>query len=132
MKFANFLIILVFLNSCGGPLSGTLLTPDRVASILADIVIESNTGKKISEHALSSLTEKDCKFKLNDINNICIERSVVSLLDAVEKNKTQIRTKVAEKLNLNKTSDKTNQAQLFADPIEILRERIKSLNLETN
>lgn len=132
MKLTNFLVIFIFLNSCAAPLSGTLLTPDRVASILADIVIESNTGKKISEHALSSLTEKDCKFKLSDINSICIERNVASLLDAVEKNKTQIRTKVAEKLNLNKTSDKTNQAQLFADPIEILRERIKSLNLETN
>jgi len=132
MKFTNFLVIFMFLNSCGAPLSGTLLTPDRVASILADIVIESNTGKKISEHALSSLTEKDCKFKLSDVNSICIERNVASLLDAIEKNKTQIRTKVTEKLNLKKTSDKTNQAQLFADPIEILRERIKNLNLETN
>jgi len=132
MKLANFLVILLFLNSCGTPLSGTLLTPDRVASILADIAIEANTGKKISEHALSSLTEKDCKIKLRDFNNICIERNVGSLLDAVEKNKTQIRTKVTEKLNLKKTSDKTNQVQLFADPIEILRERIKNLNLETN
>jgi uncharacterized iron-regulated protein len=132
MKLTNFLVIFMFLNSCSAPLSGTLLTPDRVASILADIVIESNTGKKISEHALSSLTEKDCKLKLSDINNICIERNVASLLDAVEKNKTQIRIKVTEKLNLSKTSDKTNQTQLFADPIEILRERIKSLNLETN
>jgi uncharacterized iron-regulated protein len=132
MKLTNFLVIFMFLNSCSAPLTGTLLTPDRVASILADIVIESNTGKKISEHALSSLTEKDCKLKLSDINNICIERNVASLLDAVEKNKTQIRIKVTEKLNLSKTSDKTNQTQLFADPIEILRERIKSLNLETN
>jgi len=132
MKFRDFLVIFVFLNSCSAPLSGTLLTPERVVSILADIVVESNTGKKISEHALSSLTEKDCKFKLSDVNSICIERNVASLLDAVEKNKTQIRTKVAEKLNLNKTLDKTNQAHLFADPIEILKERIKNLNLETN
>jgi len=132
MKFRNFLVIFMFLNSCSTPLSGTLLTPERFASILADIVIEANTGKKISEHALSSLTEKDCKFKLSDVNNICIERNVASLLDAVEKNKTQIRTKVEEKFNLNKTLDKTNQAQLFADPIEILRERIKNLNLNTN
>jgi len=132
MKFRDFLVIFVFLNSCSAPLSGTLLTPERVVSILADIVVESNTGKKISEHALSSLTEKDCKFKLSDVNSICIERNVASLLDAVEKNKTQIRTKVAEKLNLNKTLDKTNQAHLFVDPIEILKERIKNLNLETN
>jgi len=132
MKFKNFLVLFIFLNSCGASLNGTFLTPERVVSILADIVIESNTGKKISEHALSSLTEKDCKFKLSDVNNICIERNVTSLLDVVEKNKTQIRTKVSEKLNLNKTSDKINQAQLFADPIEILRERIKNLNLETN
>jgi len=132
MKLTNFLVIFMFLTSCTPPISGTLLTPDRVASILADIVIESNTGKKISEHALSSLTEKDCKFKLSDINSICIERNVASLLDAVEKNKTQIRIKVTEKLNLKKNSDKTDQVQLFADPIEILRERIKNLNLETN
>jgi len=132
MKLTNFFLIFIFLNSCTAPLSGTLLTPDRVASIFADIVIEANTGKKISEHALSSLTEKDCKIKLSDINSICIERNVASLLDAIEKNKTQIRTKVTEKLNSNKTSDKTNQAQQFADPIEILRERIKNLNLETN
>jgi len=132
MKFRNFFVLFMFLNSCGAPLSGNLLTPEKVASILADIVIESNTGKKISEHTLSNLTDKDCKFKLSDIDNICIERNVASLLDAVEKNKTQIRIKVTEKLNLNKTSDKTNQAKLFADPIEILRERIKNLNLETN
>jgi len=132
MKLTNFLIVFIFLNNCSAPLSGNLLTPERVASILADIVIESNTGKKISEHALSSLTSKDCKFNLNDIHNVCIEKNVTSLLDVVEKNKTQIINKVAEKLNLNKTSDNANAIQLFADPIEILRERIKSLNLETN
>jgi len=132
MKLANFLTIFVLFSSCTAPLSGTLLTPDRIASILADIAIETNTGKKISEHALSSLTEKDCKFKLSDINNICIERNEASLLNVIEKNKTLIRTKVTEKLNLNKTTDNSNRAQLFADPIEILRERIKNLNLETN
>jgi len=132
MKPINFLIIFILLYSCGAPLTGTLLTPDRIASIMADIVIETNTGKKISEHALSNLTQKDCKLKLSDINNICIENNVTSLLDVVEKNKTQIRTKVTEKLSSNKISSKINQTQLFNDPIEILKERIKSLNFETN
>jgi len=132
MRPINFLIIFIYLYSCGAPFTGQLLTQERIVSIMADIVIDAYTGKKISEHVLSNLTQKNCKLKINDINNICIEENMESLLDVVEQNELRIRAKVSEKLISNEIPGKTNQTQLFNDPIEILKQKIKNLKLETN
>ncbi|NBP31494.1 MAG: hypothetical protein EBR80_01200 [Proteobacteria bacterium] len=42
---------------------------------VADYGIEKETGKKLSEHALSMATSKDCKFNLKDMT-ICKEESL--------------------------------------------------------
>jgi hypothetical protein len=76
MKKAIFVVILtVSLNSCAGALKSAtvieyFLSPSSIAMTLADYGIEKETGKKVSEHALSMATEKDCKLTL-DVKNIC-------------------------------------------------------------
>ncbi len=77
-----FIIFLVFtLNSCGSLTSATLiesfLTPTSAIMSLADYGIEKETGKKVSEHALSIATSKDCKFNLKDLT-ICKDEYVSS------------------------------------------------------
>ena len=74
MRFI-FIILLTFtLNSCGNLMSASLiesfLTPTSVIMTVADYGIEKETGKKVSEHALSIITSKDCKFNL-DTMSIC-------------------------------------------------------------
>lgn len=73
---AIFIVFLtVSLHSCGGALtSATLiesfLSPSSIAMTLVDYGIEKETGKKMSEHALSAVTEKDCKLGI-DVKHIC-------------------------------------------------------------
>jgi hypothetical protein len=76
MKKAIFVVILtVSLNSCAGALKSAtvieyFISPSSIAMTLADYGLEKETGKKVSEHALSMVTEKDCKLTL-DVKNIC-------------------------------------------------------------
>ena len=77
-----FITLLVFtLNSCGSLTSATLiesfLTPTSLMMTVADYGIEKETGKKVSEHALSIATSKDCKFNLKD-KTICKDENVSS------------------------------------------------------
>ena len=53
----------------------SFLTPTSVIMSVADYGIEKETGKKVSEHALSIITSKDCKFNLKDIS-ICKDENV--------------------------------------------------------
>ena len=53
----------------------SFLTPSSVIMTAADYGIEKETGKKLSEHALSMATSKDCKFNLKDMT-ICKEESL--------------------------------------------------------
>lgn len=53
----------------------SFLTPSSVIMTVADYGIEKETGKKLSEHALSIATSKDCKFNLKDMT-ICKEESL--------------------------------------------------------
>ena len=77
-----FITLLAFtLNSCGSLTSATLiesfLTPTSAIMSVADYGIEKETGKKVSEHALSMVTSKDCKFNLKDMT-ICKDENVSS------------------------------------------------------
>lgn len=53
----------------------SFLTPSSVIMTVADYGIEKETGKKLSEHALSMATSQDCKFNLKDMT-ICKEESL--------------------------------------------------------
>ena len=75
MKAIFVLLLTASLHSCGGALTSaalieSLLTPASITMTLVDYGIEKETGKKISEHALSAVTEKDCKLTI-DVKNIC-------------------------------------------------------------
>ena len=79
---ALFIVLLIFsLNSCGSLVSSNLinsfLTPSTVITALADIRVENETGKKVSEHALSFVTSKDCKFNLKDMT-ICKDENLTN------------------------------------------------------
>ena len=75
-----FIALLAFtLNSCGSLTSASLietfLTPTSALMSVADYGLEKETGKKVSEHALSIATSKDCKFNLKD-KTICKDENV--------------------------------------------------------
>ena len=75
MKAIFVLLLTASLHSCGGALTSaalieSLLTPASITMTLVDYGIEKETGKKISEHALSAITDKDCKLTI-DVKNIC-------------------------------------------------------------
>ena len=79
---ALFIILLAFiLNSCGNLMSASLiesfLNPASAIMSLTDYGIERETGKKVSEHALSIVTSKDCKFNLKDMT-ICKDENALS------------------------------------------------------
>ena len=79
MRFL-FIILLTFtLNSCGNLMSASLiesfLTPTSAIMTAVDYGIEKETGKKISEHALSVATSQDCKFDLKELF-ICKDENV--------------------------------------------------------
>ena len=81
MRFL-FIILLPFtLNSCGNLMSVSLiesfLTPTSAIMSVVDYGIEKETGKKVSEHALSIATSKDCKFNLKD-KTICKDKNISS------------------------------------------------------
>ena len=78
----RFLFIILFpftLNSCGNLMSASLiesfLTPTSAIMTAVDYGIEKETGKKISEHALSVATSQDCKFDLKEMS-ICKDENV--------------------------------------------------------
>jgi hypothetical protein len=75
IKTIFIVLLTVSLNSCAGALKSTavieyFVSPSSIAMSIADYGIEKETGKKVSEHALSMATEKDCKLTI-DVKNIC-------------------------------------------------------------
>ena len=100
MKIKTIFIILLTLtlNGCGGSLVAShiidaLMTPSSIMSTMADFGIESETGKKLSEHALSAATSMDCKLTI-DVTNIC--KDEVSFDDT---GVTTIKSSDADKIN---------------------------------
>jgi hypothetical protein len=98
---ALFIILLIFtLNSCGSLVGSNLinsfLTPSTFITAVADIGIEQETGKKISEHALSLVTSKDCKFNLQNMT-ICKDENIANKNITLAKynKKSSKKTKVA-------------------------------------
>jgi len=53
----------------------SFLTPTSVIMTVADYGVEKETGKKVSEHALSMVTSQDCKFNLKDMT-ICKDENL--------------------------------------------------------
>ena len=96
---------LLLLNSCGSLISAslteTLFNPSSIASSLIDYGIKKHTGKKMSEHALSIVTDKDCEINIENLNK---PQSFCKNKEIVENNKTTSKIESSLQTRNNKTS----------------------------
>ena len=105
MKKLFLILSLLLLNSCGSLISAslteTLFNPSSIASSLIDYGIKKHTGKKISEHALSIVTDKDCEINIENLNK---PQSLCKNKEIVENNKTTSKIETSLQTRNNKTS----------------------------
>ncbi len=105
MKKLFLILSLLLLNSCGSLISAslteTLFNPSSIASSLIDYGIKKHTGKKMSEHALSIVTDKDCEINIEDLNK---PQSFCKNKEIVENNKTTSKIEASLQTRNNKTS----------------------------
>ena len=102
MKKLFLVLSLLLLNSCGSLISAslteTLFNPTSIASSLFDYGIKKHTGKKMSEHALSKITDKDCEFNIENLSN---PQSFCKDKEVVENNNILTKSKVASQRQSN-------------------------------
>ncbi len=105
MKKLFLALSLLLLNSCvsliSASLTETLFNPTSIASSLIDYGIKKHTGKKVSEHVLSKITDKDCEINIENLSNsklFCKNKEVV------ESNKATTKIDVTLQKRNNKTS----------------------------
>ena len=119
MKNFFLIILLLLLNSCGSLISAslteTLFNPTSIASNLIDYGIKKHTGKKMSEHALSKITDKDCEFNIENLNN---PQSICKDKEVVENNIILTKSKIALQRQTNKSSLVSIAPKLKAIPTE--------------
>ena len=105
MKKLFLILSLLLLNSCGSLISAslteTLFNPSSIASSLIDYGIKKHTGKKMSEHALSIVTDKDCQINIENLNK---PQSFCKNKEIVENNKTTSKIEASLQIRNNKTS----------------------------
>ena len=105
MKKLFLILSLLLLNSCGSLISAslteTLFNPSSIASSLIDYGIKKQTGKKMSEHALSIVTDKDCEINIENLNK---PQSFCKNKEIVENNKTTSKIEASSQTRNNKTS----------------------------
>ena len=105
MKKLFLILPLLLLNSCGSLISAslteTLFNPSSIASSLIDYGIKKHTGKKVSEHTLSIVTDKDCEINIENLNK---PQSFCKNKEIVENNKTTSKIEASSQTRNNKTS----------------------------
>jgi hypothetical protein len=105
MKKLFLILSLLLLNSCGSLISAslteTLFNPSSIASSLIDYGIKKHTGKKMSEHALSIVTDKDCEINIENLNK---PQSFCKNKEIVENNTTTSKIEASLQTRNNKTS----------------------------
>lgn len=119
MKKLFLVLSLLMLNSCGSLISAslteTLFNPTSIASSLIDYGIKKHTGKKMSEHALSKITDKDCDFNIENLSN---PKSFCKDKEVVENNNILTKSKVASQRLSNKSSLVSIAPKLKTIPVE--------------
>jgi hypothetical protein len=107
------------LNSCGSLISAslteTLFNPTSIASNIIDYGIKKHTGKKMSEHALSKATDKDCEINIENLSNpqsFCKDKEVAEINIAPPK------IKVASQKQNNKSSLAAITPKLKTETVE--------------
>jgi hypothetical protein len=110
---------LLLLNSCGSLISAslteTLFNPTSIASNIVDYGIKKHTGKKMSEHALSKVTDKDCEINIENLSNaqsFCKDKEVAEISIATPK------IKVASQKQNNKSSLASIAPKLKTESVE--------------
>jgi hypothetical protein len=110
---------LLLLNSCGSLISAslteTLFNPTSIASNIIDYGIKKHTGKKISEHALSRVTDKDCEI---NIENLSQPQSFCKNKEVAEINIATPKIKVASQKQNNKSSVASIAPKLKTESVE--------------
>ena len=105
MKKLFLILPLLLLNSCGSLISAslteTLFNPSSIASSLIDYGIKKHTGKKMSEHALSIVTDKDCEINIENLNK---PQSFCKNKEIEENNITTSKIEASLQTRNNKTS----------------------------
>ena len=105
MKKLFLILSLLLLNSCGSlfsaSLAETLFNPSSIASSLVNYGIKKHTGKTISEHALSKITDKDCVINIENLSN---PESFCKNKEVLESNETTTKVKVVSQIRNNKIS----------------------------
>jgi hypothetical protein len=105
MKKLFLVLSVLLLNSCGSLISAslteTIFNPTSIASNLIDYGIKKHTGKKMSEHALSKVTDKDCEINIENLSN---PQSFCKDKEVAESNITVPKIKVASQKQNNKSS----------------------------
>ena len=105
MKKLFLILSLLLLNSCGSLISAslteTLFNPSSIASSLIDYGIKKHTGKKMSDHALSIVTDKDCEINIENLNK---PQSFCKNKEIVENNKTTFKIEASLQTRNNKKS----------------------------
>ena len=119
MKKLFLVLSLSLLNSCGSLISAslteTLFNPTSIASSLIDYGIKKHTGKKMSEHALSKITDKDCELSIENLSN---PQSICKDKEVVENNNILTKSKVASQRQSNKSSLVSITPKLKTIPVE--------------
>jgi hypothetical protein len=119
MKKLFLVLSLLLLNSCGSLISAslteTLFNPTSIASSLIDYGIKKHTGKKMSEHALSKITDKDCELSIENLSN---PQSICKDKEVVENNNILTKSKVASQRQSNKSSLVSITPKLKTIPVE--------------
>jgi hypothetical protein len=100
MKKLFLILSLLLLNSCGSLISAslteTLFNPSSIASSLIDYGIKKHTGKKMSEHALSIVTDKDCEINIENLNkpqSFCKNKEIVEINQTTSKIEAPLQTR---------------------------------------
>ena len=119
MKKLFLVLSLLVLNSCGSLISAslteTLFNPTSIATSLIDYGIKKHTGKKMSEHALSKITDKDCEISIENLSN---PQSFCKDKEVVENNSIITINKVASQRQINKSSLVSIAPKLKTIPVE--------------
>ena len=105
MKKLFLILSLLLLNSCGSlfsaSLAETLFNPSSIASSLVNYGIKKHTGKTISEHALSKMTDKDCEISIENLNK---PHSFCKNKETVENSNVTKKIEALSQTRNNKTS----------------------------
>jgi hypothetical protein len=119
MKKLFLVLSLLLLNSCGSLISAslteTLFNPTSIATSLIDYGIKKHTGKKMSEHALSKITDKDCELSIENLSN---PQSICKDKEVVENSNILTKSKVASQKQNNKSSLASIAPKLKTIPVE--------------